>query len=173
MSSGRLVKGAKESAGKRYGTPARRSGRRTQKGPAPKRRSCSSATIPGPKVSGSLREKHGQGQALTVLAPQLARAVYDLLKRGVVCDRDTVLQSSEEPASLQPNARGEPRAMAAVTQERRLLRVGSTVKLGLAGALAVRCTAQSFASLCKNAPIFGRTPPPSVPRRDAHSRTIL
>src|SRR5437773_11548479 len=40
-----------------------------------------------------LEKKHGKGKALTVLAHKLARAVYYMLKRRVVFDLDTFLQS--------------------------------------------------------------------------------
>jgi hypothetical protein len=38
-----------------------------------------------------LAHKHGKGQALTILAHKLARAVYDMLKRDTVLDRDKFL----------------------------------------------------------------------------------
>lgn len=47
----------------------------------------------GPKYLARIATTHGQGKALTVLARQLARAVYDLLKRGVAFDRNALLQS--------------------------------------------------------------------------------
>ena len=47
----------------------------------------------GPNISGPLREKHGQGKALTVWAHTLARAVYDMVTRDVVFDLDIFLQS--------------------------------------------------------------------------------
>jgi hypothetical protein len=39
-----------------------------------------------------LEKKHDKGKALTVLAHKLARAVYDMLKRHVVFDRDQFVQ---------------------------------------------------------------------------------
>jgi hypothetical protein len=47
----------------------------------------------GQKYLARLANKHGKGKALTVLAHQLARAVYDLLKRGVAFDLNAFLQS--------------------------------------------------------------------------------
>jgi len=41
-----------------------------------------------------LAKTHGQGNALTVLAHTLARAVYDRLKRGTAFDLDTFLHQS-------------------------------------------------------------------------------
>ena len=46
---------------------------------------------------------HGQGNALTILAHQLARAVSDRLTRQAACDLDTFLQGSGSSA-------GEPDA---------------------------------------------------------------
>jgi transposase len=90
----RLVKCAKESAGKRYGTAG------TKLGNAYLTWAFSEAAVlflrdhpAGQKYLASLEKKHGQGKALTVLAHKLARAVYDMLKRGVVFDLDTFLHS--------------------------------------------------------------------------------
>jgi hypothetical protein len=47
----------------------------------------------GQKYLGRLEKKHGKGKAWTVLVHKLARAVYDMLKRGVVFDLDTFLRS--------------------------------------------------------------------------------
>jgi hypothetical protein len=45
----------------------------------------------GQKSLARLEKKHGSGKALTVLAPQWARAVYDLLTRDTVFARATFL----------------------------------------------------------------------------------
>jgi len=94
VSSCRLVKGAKESAGKRYGTSG------TKIGTAYLKWACSEAAVlflrthpAGQKSLARLEKKHGKGKALTVLAPQLARAVYSMLQREVVCERNLFLQS--------------------------------------------------------------------------------
>ncbi len=42
----------------------------------------------GQQFLAKLKHKHGKGKALTILAHKLARAVYDLLKRQTVFDRD-------------------------------------------------------------------------------------
>jgi transposase len=93
-SYGRLVKCAKESAGKRDGTAG------TKIGHAYLKWAFSEAAVlflrdhpTGQKYLARLEKKHGKGKALTVLAHKLARAVYDLLKRGVVFDLDTFLHS--------------------------------------------------------------------------------
>jgi transposase len=90
----RLVTCAQASAGKRYGTSG------TKIGQAYLPWAFSEAAVrflrnhpAGQKYLARLENKHGQGKALTVLAPTLARAVYDMLKRGVAFDLNTVLQS--------------------------------------------------------------------------------
>ena len=90
----RLVKCAKESAGKRYGTAG------TKIGNAYLKWAFSEAAVlflrntpAGQKYLARFEKKHGQGKAFTVLAPKLARAVYDMLKRGVAFDLSTFLQS--------------------------------------------------------------------------------
>lgn len=78
----RLVKCAKESAGKRYGTSG------TKIGNAYLKWAFSEAAVLflrnnplGQKYLGRLEKKHGKGKALTVLAHKLARAVYYMLQR--------------------------------------------------------------------------------------------
>jgi len=90
----RLVKCAKESAGKRYGTSG------TKIGNAYLKWAFSEAAVlflranpAGQKYLARLEKKHGKGKALTVLAHKLARAVYYMLKREVVFDLATFLQS--------------------------------------------------------------------------------
>ena len=41
---------------------------------------------PGQKYLARLEQKHDKGQALCILAHQLARAVYGMLKRQTACD---------------------------------------------------------------------------------------
>lgn len=48
-------------------------------------------TPAGPKYMARLEKKHAQGKALTILAHQLARAVYDRLKRTTAFARDKFL----------------------------------------------------------------------------------
>jgi len=78
----RLVKGAKESGGKRVGTSGHTSGNAHLKG------ACSEAATlflrgnePGPKYLARLEKKPDNGKALSILAHKLARAVYVMLKR--------------------------------------------------------------------------------------------
>jgi transposase len=93
VSYGRLVKCAKESAGKRNGTSGMKIGN------AYLTWAFSEAAVlwlrsnaAGQKYLARLKKKHGQGKALTVLAPKLARAVYDMLKRRTAFDMQTFLQ---------------------------------------------------------------------------------
>ena len=76
----RLVKCAKESAGKRYGTSG------TKIGNAYLKWAFSEAAVlflrdnpAGQKYLTRLEKKHGKGKALTLLAHKLARAVYYML----------------------------------------------------------------------------------------------
>jgi transposase len=85
----RLVKCAKESAGKRYGSSG------TKIGNAYLTWAFSDAAVlflranpAGQKYLARLEKQHGKGKALTVLAHQLARAVYDMGKRDTVFDLD-------------------------------------------------------------------------------------
>jgi transposase len=93
-SYGRLVKCAKESAGKRYGTGG------TKIGNAYLKWAFSEAAVlflrdnpPGQKYLTRLEKKHGKGKALTVLAHHLARTVYDMLKRHTVFEMNKFLNS--------------------------------------------------------------------------------
>jgi transposase len=88
----RLVKCAKESAGKRYGTAG------TKIGNAYLKWAFSEAAVlflrdhaAGQKYLTRLAKKHGQGKALTLLAQKLGRAVYDMLKRQKAFDMDKFL----------------------------------------------------------------------------------
>ena len=88
----RLVKCAKESAGKRYGTSG------TKIGNASLKWAFSEAAVlflranpAGQKYLNRLEKKHGKGKALTVLAHKLARAVYHMLKRNTAFDMHTFL----------------------------------------------------------------------------------
>jgi transposase len=90
----RLVKCAKESAGKRYGTSG------TKIGNAYLKWAFSEAAVlflrnnpAGQKYLVRLEHKHGKGKAMTVLAHKLARAVYHMLKRTTAFDMETFLRS--------------------------------------------------------------------------------
>jgi hypothetical protein len=94
-SSGRLVKCAKESAGKRSGTSG------TQSGHAQRKWAFSAAAVlclrenpAGQQCLTRLEKKPSTGQALTIVAHQLARAVYYLLQHKTAFDMPTFLHSS-------------------------------------------------------------------------------
>ena len=85
MSSCRLVKCAKESAGKRYGTSGAKIGHTHLTW------AFSEAAVlflrhnpAAQKYLARLEHKHGKGKALTIIAHKLARAVYYMLKRDTV-----------------------------------------------------------------------------------------
>ena len=83
----RLVKCAKESAGKRYGTSGQKIGNAHLKWAFSEAAVLFLRNNPaGQKYFARLERKHGKGKALTVLAHKLARAVYYLLKRETAFD---------------------------------------------------------------------------------------
>jgi len=91
-SSGRLVKCAQESAGKRYGSSGKKLGT------ASLTWALSEAVglvlrnhEAGQKYGARLEPNQGQGKALTILAQKLARAGYDMLKRDTAFDMDLFL----------------------------------------------------------------------------------
>ena len=93
VSSCRLVTCAKASAGKRLGTSG------TKIGKAHLTWAFSEAAVlflrdhpAAQQYLTRLEKKHDKGQALTVLAQQLARAVYHMLKRQVAFERETFFQ---------------------------------------------------------------------------------
>ena len=100
----RLLKCAKESAGKRLGTSGKKIGNVHLKWAF-----SEAATVflrnnaAGQSYLARFEKKHGKGKALTVLAHKLARAVYDMLKRDTVFDRPKCLNGSWSGA-------GEPHA---------------------------------------------------------------
>jgi transposase len=92
VSDCRLVKCAKESAGTRDGTSGKKIGN------ASLTWAFSEAAVlflrhnpTGQKYLARLVKQHGKGKALTVLAPQVARAVYDMCKRDTAFDLDKFL----------------------------------------------------------------------------------
>ena len=91
----RLVKCAKESAGKRYGTSGAKIGNAYLKWAFSEAAVLFLRTNPaGQKYLARLEKKHGQGKALTVLAQKRARAVYYMLRRKTAFDMPMFLQSS-------------------------------------------------------------------------------
>lgn len=114
----RLVKCARESAGKRYGTSG------TKIGNAHLKWAFSEAAVlflrdhpAAQKYLARLEKKHDKGKALTILAQKLARAVYHMLTRQVAFDREMFFQRSgrgaEEPgASLDTHGMNLQKALA-------------------------------------------------------------
>ena len=89
----RLVKCARESAGKRSGTSGNKIGNAHLKW------AFSEAAVlflrdnpTAQKLLARLEKKHSKGKALTILAHKLARAVYYMLKRQTAFDLHTFLQ---------------------------------------------------------------------------------
>jgi transposase len=94
VSDCRLVKCAKASAGKCYGTSGAKIGKAYLKWAFSEAAVLFLRTNPaGQKYLARLEKKHGTGKALTVLAHTLARAVYHMLKRETAFDMPRVLQS--------------------------------------------------------------------------------
>jgi transposase len=100
----RLVQGAKESAGQRYGTTGAKIGHASlQWAFSEAALLCLRNNPVGQKYLARLEPTHGKGKALTVFAHTWARAVYYLVRRDTVCDMATCLPSSgrgaREPAA--------------------------------------------------------------------------
>jgi transposase len=88
----RLVKCAKESAGKRLGTSGKKIGNAHLKWAFSEAAALFLRNNPaGQKDLARLEKKHGKGKALTILAHTLARAVYDMLTRKTAFDMDKFL----------------------------------------------------------------------------------
>jgi transposase len=88
----RLVKCARESAGKRYGTSGAKIGNAYLQWAFSEAAVLFLRTNPaGQKYLARLEKKHGKGKALTVLAHKLARAVYYMLKRETAFDMQMFL----------------------------------------------------------------------------------
>ena len=107
VSYGRVVKGAKASAGKRSGTSG------TKSGNAELKWALSEAAVvflrhhpAGPKALGRFETKPGTGKAVPVLAHQLARAVSSRFKRGTACTMDQFLPGEGSGAGEPAASRG-------------------------------------------------------------------
>jgi transposase len=93
VSSCRLVKCAKESAGKRYGTSGKKIGNAYLKWAFSEAAVLFLRNNPaGQKYLARLEKKQGKGKALTIFAHKWARAVYDMLKRDTAFNLDTFLR---------------------------------------------------------------------------------
>ena len=93
-SYGRLVKGSKESGGKRLGTSGKKIGNAHLKWAFSEAVTLFLRNNPqGQNLLARLEKKHNTNKALSILAHQLGRAVYSMLKRQVAFDMDIVLQT--------------------------------------------------------------------------------
>jgi transposase len=95
VSYARLVKCAKESAGKHYGYSGKKIGNAFLKW------AFSEAAVlflrgnePAQKYVNRLARKHGKAKALTILAHRLGRAVYHMLRRGEAFDNERFLTAA-------------------------------------------------------------------------------
>jgi hypothetical protein len=109
VSSGRLVTCAKASAGKRWGP----SGKTIGHGHLTWAFSeaavlCLRHNPAGQTDVARVEKTHGQGKALTSLAHQLARAVYEMLKRKTAFKMDTCLHGSGSSAGEPDASRATP-----------------------------------------------------------------
>src|ERR671923_752380 len=100
----RLVKCSKESAGKRLGTSGKKIGNAHLKWAFSEAATLFLRNNPqGQKLLARLEKKHYKGKALSILAHQLGRAVYCMLKRNTAFDMNLFLRSEGSRA-------GEPGA---------------------------------------------------------------
>src|SRR2546427_11916419 len=100
----RLVKCARESAGKRSGTSGNKIGNaHLQWAFSEAAVLCLREHPAAQKFLSRLEQKHDKGKALTVLAQKLARTVYDMLHRKVAFDREKFFQrygrGADEPGA--------------------------------------------------------------------------
>jgi hypothetical protein len=109
VSYGRLVKCAKDSAGKRYGTSGTKIGHASRTGAFAEAAVLLRRHNPqGPKFLARVEKKHGPGKAVTIVAHTWARAVYDLLTRDTVCEMDPFLKGSGSRAGAPAASRDTP-----------------------------------------------------------------
>jgi hypothetical protein len=102
VSSCRWVTWAKESTGKRYGTSGAKIGNASLTWAFSEAAVLCLRNPPaGQQYLARLEKKHGTGKAFALLAQQLARAVYSMLRRDTVFAMDQLLHS-------EGNGTGEP-----------------------------------------------------------------
>jgi transposase len=109
VSSGRLVTCAKQSAGTRWGPSGHTIGNGHLQGALSEAAVLGLRHHPAGQQDWARVEKtHGQGNAWTLLAHQLARAVYERLKRHTALARDTCLHGSGRSAGEPDASRATP-----------------------------------------------------------------
>jgi transposase len=90
----RRIQCAKESGGKRLGTSGHKIGNAHLKGAFSEAATlCLRGNEPGQKLLARLEKKHDKGKALRILAHQLARTVYCMLKRQTAFDLEQCLRA--------------------------------------------------------------------------------
>ena len=90
----RLVKCAKESAGKRLGSSGKKIGNAHLKWAFSEAAALFlRQNLPGQRSFARLERKHGKGKALSILAHKLARTVYHLLTRQQVFDLERFMSA--------------------------------------------------------------------------------
>jgi transposase len=90
----RLVKGSKESGGKRLGISGKKIGNAHLKWAFSEAATLFLRNNPqGQKLLARLEKKHDKGKALSILAHKLGRAVYCMLKRKVAFNMDLFLKT--------------------------------------------------------------------------------
>ncbi len=118
----RLVKCAKESAGKRLGTSGKKIGNAHLKWAFSEAAVLFLRKNPrGQKYHARLERKHGKGKALTILAHKIARAVYYMLRRERAfeldrfLDHDTAATRRRSSGSIVANGTTTPTELTTVT----------------------------------------------------------
>jgi Transposase IS116/IS110/IS902 family len=132
----RLVKCAKESAGKHYGYSG------TTIGNAHLKWAFSEAAVlslrqnpPAPQYVARLAQKHGKAKALTLLAHKLARAVYGMLSRGHAFDATKFFPAPAAGGRAGPTTERPPETTASAHgRRRRAIRPDDAARSGLHGA---------------------------------------
>ena len=93
LSYARLVRPAKESAGKRVGTSNRKMGNAHLKWAFREAAALMTRHVPAAKAFAARKAKaHGKGKAQAILAAKLGRAVYVMLRRGVPFDEGAFMR---------------------------------------------------------------------------------
>lgn len=94
---------ATASAGQRFGTAGTKSGQASLQGTFAEAAGLCLRTTPQGQTSRAREENtHGKGQAFTVRAQKLARAVASMFQRAMACGRPHVLQSASGAERVPP-----------------------------------------------------------------------
>jgi hypothetical protein len=130
VSAGRLVTWAKASAGPRSGTSGKQPGNAARPGAVAEAAGPFRRTTPaGQQVLARVETTHRQGQAWTIPAHQLARAVYDRRQRAAVVARPTCL-ATQRRRTGEPGASRDPEREAPAARARSALVPGVVARPG-------------------------------------------